>query len=265
MYNKILVIGICTLMFLVIFTIGCFENGNKNSEENDVISTADKIYGVSLKIVTKSGGDGDHEPFNSSMHKVDPSIGTQYLLLVKNRGNTTDSFKFSSNAPSGWTVQFEGGNEVQNVPKGEWTYKTITVMVSTETSDSYKEIKITATSIGNSSKQANVTTKNIVEALPPGTANIDDHPASVDYNLVYYGGGTDLNESGWYHNQGGEFYAKDNTVIIGFEEAIIGMVEGQTKVVEIPSEKGYGPDDPKHVGGRPLVFEITMLDINTEN
>jgi len=34
---------------------------------------------------------------------------------------------------------------------------------------------------------------------------------------------------------------------------------------ETPPEKAYGYEDEKHVGGRPLVFEITMLDTNTED
>ena len=230
------------------------------------MSTEDEyVYGVSLKIITKEGGDGSHEPYEYSLHKVDPSVGTQYLLLVKNRGNAKDSFTLSSNAPSGWTVQFENGNEVREVPKGEWTYKIFTVRVSTGTSENYQEIKITASSKADPTKQSSVLTKNTVEALPPGTADLDKHPANVDYNLVYYGGGTEKNEKGWYHNQGGPFDAQDNSVIPGFEEAIKGMREGQTKVVEVPPEKGYGPDDPKHVGGRSLVFEITISDMNIDD
>jgi len=225
----------------------------------------DNIYGVTLKILSKDGGDGSHEPYEYSLHKVDPSVGTQYLLLVKNRGNAKDSFTMSSNAPSGWTVQFEGGNDVSDVPKGEWTYKAITVRVSAGTSENYQEIKITASSKADPTKQASVITKNTVEALPPGTADLDNHPANVDYNFVYYGGGSEKNENGWYHNQGGPFEAQDDSVIVGFEEAIKGMKEGQTKVVEIPPEKGYGPDDPKHVGGRPLVFEITIIDMNMDD
>lgn len=238
-------------------------------EDNPYTSTVktepEYIYGVSLKIVTKDGGDGGHEPYEYSFHKVDPSVGTQYLLLVKNRGNVIDSFTMSSNAPSGWTVQFEGGNEVNDVPIGEWKYKIVTVRVSTGTSENYKEIKITASSKGEPAKQASVLTKNTVEALPLGTADLDKHSASVDYNLIYYGGGSEKNENGWYHNQGGIFTAEDNSVIPGFEEAIKGMREGQSKVVEVPPEKGYGPDDPKHVGGRSLIFEITVEDMNLDD
>ena len=258
-----LVIGaIIGAYFLYVFVMAEDDNNPYTSMDD----TKDEyIYGVSLKIITKDGGDGGHDPYEYSLHKVDPSVGTQYLLLVKNRGNILDTFILSSNAPSGWTVQFEDGNKATDVPKGEWTYKIITVRVGTGTSENYKEIKITASSVGDPTKQASVVTKNTVEALPPGTADLEKHPANVDYNLVYYGGGKEKNENGWYHNQGGAFDAEHNSVIVGFEEAIKGMREGQTKVVEVPPEKGYGPDDEKHVGGRPLVFEITMVDMNTED
>ena len=117
----------------------------------------------------------------------------------------------------------------------------------------------------NSSRTGYITTKNTVDLFSSEEADLDNHPAKVDYNLVYYGGGEIFNEYGWYHNQGGEFEAEDNSVIIGFEEGLKGMREGQSRVVEIPPEKGYGEDDYKHLGGRPMIFEIKMLDTNTED
>ena len=220
-------------------------------------------YGVSLEIVTKKGGDGNHKPYGYSIHKVDPSVGTQYILLLKNTGSGADSFVLSSDAPSGWNVDFQGENEVKDIPRNEWMYKIVTIRVSSSVSETSRNIALTATSKSDSTIYATVTTKNTVVTHPPGTADLDDHPAKVDYNLVYYGGGKEENQNGWYFNQGSEFEAKDNSVIVGFEEAIKGMMEGQTKVVEVPPEKGYGANDEKHVGGRSLVFEITMLDINS--
>jgi peptidylprolyl isomerase len=38
-----------------------------------------------------------------------------------------------------------------------------------------------------------------------------------------------------------EFIVGDQTVIPGFNEAVIGMSPGQTKTVRIPAEKAYGP------------------------
>ena len=256
----LVIVGIIGCGVLYVFVIDTDVNtpwSSPNDEGNK------ETYGVTLEIVSKKGGDGDHKPYGYSIHKVDPSVGTQYILLLKNTGSGADSFVLSSDAPSGWNVDFQGENEVKDIPRNEWMYKIVTIRVSSSVSEPSREITITATSKEDSTAQDTVITKNTVVAHPPGTANLDVHPAKVDYNLVYYGGGKEENRNGWYHNQGDEFEAEDNSVIVGFEEAIKGMREGQTKVVEVPPEKGYGANDEKHVGGRPLVFEITILDINT--
>ena len=262
----ILVIVIAALIgsyFLIAFVF--YPDEDTPGSSSEIISN--EIYGVSLKIITKEGGDGNHKPYDYSIHKVDPSLGTDYLLQIKNRGNVIDSFRFTSDAPSDWVVDFHGGNDITDVPIGEWHYKVITIRVNTGSSDVSRDIKITATSKSDSSKYASVTTKNTVVALAPEGADLDKHPAKVDYNLVYYGGGWDKDqntgEKGWYYNQGSEFEASN--VIEGFKEAVLGMRVGQTKVVEVPPDKGYGLEDEKHVGGRPLIFEITMLDVNTED
>ncbi|GIV41378.1 MAG: peptidyl-prolyl cis-trans isomerase [Vicingaceae bacterium] len=38
-----------------------------------------------------------------------------------------------------------------------------------------------------------------------------------------------------------QFVVGENALIEGFEEAVIGMKEGETKTVTIPSDKAYGP------------------------
>jgi len=236
--------------------------GTANTEDSD-----DFIAGVELKIETKTDGDGGHGPFDYSAHKVDPSRGTDYIILLKNRGERTDSFRFSSNAPSDWTVEFRDGNMASEVPVNFWVYKIITIK-TTQSSVKYQDITITATSISDNSKHDSVITKNTVESLPPAEADLGNHRVNVDYNLVYYNGGwnaeEETGEKGWYHNQGSEFETTSG-VIQGFEEAIRGMRMGQTKAVEVPPEKGYGFEDEKHTGGRSLVFEITMLDVNIDN
>ena len=257
----LVIVGIIACGVLYVFVIDKDDNTPWTSSNDDDVEAT---YGLTLKIVSKKGGDGDHKPYGYSLHKLDPSVGTQYILLLKNTGSGTDSFVLSSDAPSGWNVDFEGDNEVRDIPRNEWMYKIVTVRVSSSVTEPSRDITITVISKTDPTAYATVITKNTVVAHPPGTANLDVHPAKLDYNLVYYGGGKENNQNGWYHNQGDEFEAKDNSVIVGFEEAIKGMREGQTKVVEVPPEKGYGANDEKHVGGRSLIFEITMLDINTQ-
>ena len=257
--EKPITIGLITILIVIIF-MGCLDGTDSPTSSDDV---TEKIYGVSLLVCTKTDGEGNHKPFNHSTHKVDPTVGTQYLLLVKNRGNVTDTFGFTSNAPSNWTVTFDDGAECTDVPKGEWMYKAVPIRLKFSASDTYQEITITATSKGDPTKSDSIIAKNEVVTFSGAKADLDRHPAKVDYNLVYYGGGAEGGNPGWYHNQGSEFEAR--SVIVGFGEAVKGMRVGQTKVVAVPPEKGYGKDDPKHVDGKALIFEITMLDVNTED
>ncbi len=50
------------------------------------------------------------------------------------------------------------------------------------------------------------------------------------------------------------------TVIVGMVEGVLGMKEGEAKLVEIPSEKGYGSPDPSLFEVRPLVVELTQFE-----
>ncbi|NOX71162.1 MAG: FKBP-type peptidyl-prolyl cis-trans isomerase [Candidatus Micrarchaeota archaeon] len=52
-------------------------------------------------------------------------------------------------------------------------------------------------------------------------------------------------------------------VIPGFENAVIGMKEGETKQVEIPAKDAYGAKPGGHpLAGKDLFFTITLRKIN---
>jgi len=222
--TKAFTIGLITIFITILF-MGCLDGTDSPKYPHD-----EPTYGVSLLVCTKAGGLGSHKPYTSSIHKVSTSVATQYLLLIKNEGNVTDSYILTSDAYPDWVVVFEGGSEIGNLNSGEWMYKIVTVSINGSTSDTSKDIRITATSLSDSTKSASILTKNTVVKFADETADLDKNPAIVDYNLVYYGGGTDVGEMGWYYNQGSEFEASN--VIEGFKEAIKGMMVGQTKVVE---------------------------------
>lgn len=52
-------------------------------------------------------------------------------------------------------------------------------------------------------------------------------------------------------------------VIRGWDEGVIGMKEGGTRLLVIPSDKGYGArgSPPKIPPNAPLVFEVTLVKI----
>jgi len=45
-----------------------------------------------------------------------------------------------------------------------------------------------------------------------------------------------------------QFTVGEGQVVLGFEEAVIGMELGESKTVEIPADKAYGPYDKEKVG-----------------
>lgn len=59
-----------------------------------------------------------------------------------------------------------------------------------------------------------------------------------------------------------EFTVGSGQVIAGFDEAVVGMVAGQSKVVHIPVDKGYGKRNEEMVITAPL--EHVPPDLNPE-
>lgn len=50
------------------------------------------------------------------------------------------------------------------------------------------------------------------------------------------------------------------SVIRGFAEGVLGMREEETRVIEVPPEKGYGSPDPSLIEVRPLVVDMPLLE-----
>lgn len=58
------------------------------------------------------------------------------------------------------------------------------------------------------------------------------------------------------------FVVGSGQLIQGFDEAVVGMKVGETKTVEIPPEKAYGPEGSGHqLAGKTLIFEIQIVEI----
>jgi len=65
-----------------------------------------------------------------------------------------------------------------------------------------------------------------------------------------------------------QFTVGAGTMIIGFDQGVVGMTVGQTKVIAVPPEKGYGPMDPSKLKYVPLtqvtsVFEYMNYSVFT--
>ncbi|MCQ8894377.1 MAG: FKBP-type peptidyl-prolyl cis-trans isomerase [Methanolinea sp.] len=91
---------------------------------------------------------------------------------------------------------------------------------------------------------------------PQGAAPGDT--VRVTYSMAFPGG------VAFESNQNGsplEFVLGSGTMIQGFDQAIVGMVPGETKTVIIPPERGYGLRDEKLVGK----VNTTVLEIILSN
>jgi hypothetical protein len=61
-----------------------------------------------------------------------------------------------------------------------------------------------------------------------------------------------------------EFVVGEQGIIPGFQKAVLGMTEGESKMVSIPPEEAYGVNGTHPLAGKTLVFEITLVSINAD-
>jgi peptidylprolyl isomerase len=57
-----------------------------------------------------------------------------------------------------------------------------------------------------------------------------------------------------------QFTAGMGQMITGFDQGVMGMVEGQTKVIEVPPQEGYGSMDTSKLFVMPLMVQKTVYD-----
>ena len=60
-----------------------------------------------------------------------------------------------------------------------------------------------------------------------------------------------------------EYCLASRQMIVGFDNKMVGMFEGQTLSVRIPAEEAYGEYGSSDLAGHDLIFEIEMLDITS--
>jgi len=59
-----------------------------------------------------------------------------------------------------------------------------------------------------------------------------------------------------------QFFLGRGTVIKGWDQGVVGMKVGGTRLLSVPPELGYGPNDYGPIpGGSTLVFEIQLLKV----
>lgn len=203
--------------------------------------------------------DTSHNFDKSSTHYSDIGGKTDFLLLVTNRGEATDTVSLkSSGGGTGMSLSF---NEEQIPVKKEGAMVAIATITTTQSG--FGRFTITATSINDVIAKDSVIVNVNAEDLADRQAQYGDE-VSVYYVLVDRGTDAAFNPDKWAYNQDGPFqeFIIGQGVITGFSEMAAGMKVGETHVAIIPADKAYGnnPGDSRPDGD--LVYEMLMMEIN---
>ncbi len=252
---------------MVSFSTGCIYEERSEKEEGNNETTF--RYGVELEVIS----DEDHKFGKTSYHKAHPNELTQFLLLVTNMGNTTDTIKLQiSVPPAGWVCELDEGdlsgsnkldsdNNIRISANGSEVLR-LTVLVPAKAGDSIT-CQITAISTGDTSKESSIECRTQIYDLGNETSKSGDN-VKVHYTLVDRGTDEGFNENVWSYNQAGVYpLTIGEGGIPGFSQMAEGMREGETRVWKIPGELCYGSDPNDHKPDGPLVYEMTMLELNT--
>lgn len=226
--------------------------------------------------------------YNNS-HHADPGRPTYYAIIVKNTGNGNDTVDMSYNEsqlPKNWTLSFEF--DQLDIPVISSRVVICEITTHEDTPKGRYDIDIYATSLNDDRVSVRVNTSlikdfddrtaihedlaqvNYIGTLTDGLifdtsifeiANNSDYPKGGDFNfrgeesympLKMYVGGPDPDT--------GDLYGD---LIDGFWEGVIGMKANETKVVRIPPEKGYYKFPEHGLYGKTLIFEITLVSIDS--
>jgi hypothetical protein len=208
---------------------------------------------IQLQVIS----DSTHNFGESSTHSSDIGGKTDFLLLVTNKGEATDTVSFkSSGGTTGMTLSFDKSELTMD--KDDALVVTATVTTGQAGIGSFT---ITATSVNDAIAKDTVTVNVDAEDLDDRQAQYGDS-VTVYYVLVDQGTDDAFKEDRWAFNQDGEFpFTIGSGVIEGFSEMATGMKVGETHVALLPADKAYGnnPTDQRPDGD--LMYEMYMKEI----
>ena len=207
---------------------------------------------IQLQVIT----DTSHNFGVSSTHDSDINGKTDFLLLVTNLGEATDTVEFkSSGGAADMTLSFD--RSTVTVKKNGAMYAIVTIATAQA---GFGSFSVTATSVDDAIAKDTVTLNVDAHDLNDRQAGVGD-VATVYYVLVDRGTDDAYNPDKWAYNRGGEFpdFTIGEGVIEGFSDMAVGMKAGETHVTLMPESKAY-MNEPGYPKGD-LLYEMTMLEI----
>jgi hypothetical protein len=241
--------------------MGCIEEDDEKEKDELKDTNNDKIIDLDLNVIS----DTNHNLDKTSHHVAHPNEQTQFLLLLQNTGNITETFQMQTIDPgTGWKCILNGvegnmdNNKLQIIPGGSEAL-ILTVKVPASGTVTFQ---IIAQSLENSAIYSSVEVSVKVKDLGNVTSKMGSN-VNVYYTLIDRGTDDEFDENVWRFNQAGEYpFTIGDGTIQGFINISLGMREGETRVWLLPEEDCYGSDPEDWKPDGPLIFEVTMLDLD---
>jgi hypothetical protein len=240
---------------------------------NVTSANTQKTYSIEYQLTVYRLGYGIDLVCYNNTHEAEPGRYTHYALIVKNTGNGQDSISFTEQfVPENWTIDYEFNPVV--VPGYSSKVVILNFTTHSNTSKGRFDVSIIGTSSGGPSASLwlNTSTTRDFETKVIGKS----HRVQCDYigtftdgvifdtSIEYVGDNSEWpKEEAIKHDYGPLKVAMSSeatttgytTVIIGFNEGLLGMKAGETRVVRVSPQRGYND-------GLWRIFEITVVSID---
>jgi len=225
-------------------------------------------------------------------HNTEPGYDTDFVLVVENTGSITDTFDIGvKRNDGGFTITIEEGYESVTIDKNMSKPVLINVKTSASSSgllsstievksvgDGSQSVDIvlyvnTDYAFGNQTSIGDTVNAHYAGILASNGQLFDSSMESVWDNYDYFMEGTTSanrhTDSLQARNVGcnaegdpSEYCEGSRQMILGFDQGMLGMYEGQTLAVRIPAVDAYGIDPNEHsLGGEDLIFSIRIVSV----
>lgn len=240
---------------------------------NVTSANTQKTYSIQYQMTVYRLGYGIELLCYNNTHDAEPGRYTHYAIVINNTGNGQDSISFSHYyLPQNWTIKYE----YDPVTLSGYGSKIVIVNITTHanTTKGRFDIQIIATSSGgpiasvwlNTSTTREFSSKVIGKTHRVQANYIGSYPDGLifDTSFAYVANNNDWpKEKTIEHSFGPLKVAMSSeavqsgytTVVKGFNEGLMGMKAGETRVVRVPPEKGYND-------GLWRIFEISVVSID---
>jgi hypothetical protein len=240
---------------------------------NVTSANTQKTYSIEYQLTVYRLGYGIELVSYNNSHEAEPGRYTQYAIVVRNTGNGQDSVSLTQEfLPENWNIEYE----FNPVIVSGYGSKAVIVNITTHTNTSKGrfDVSIIGTSSGGPSASVWLNTSTTREF---GTEVIGkNHRVQSNYigtftdavifdtSFEYVGNNPDWPKTKPIEHSFGPLKVAMSseatatgytTVIVGFNEGLLGMKVGETRVVRVSPGKGY--DD-----GLWRIFEISVVSID---